>query len=250
MLRKCAWCGEEMGEIEPISDKSITHGMCSECLDKQMEKFEENRTEPVLRSLLKSIEEEAQAIEVYTERAEEAKKLDQPAIGKLYNHIAEEEFEHLREFRKPATAMSFGEEIREKGATTMEDYDENGEDYGDMETIDTIDSRVDRIARLMKARVPEIIPGTRDYKRDARDALLSMKSCKAHESLKHFVEVLGLGETIVKRIKRKTEGGNLWNTVTLIEETFRDINDDLAAEMIKLAEGNCQCKFKDKRDEY
>ncbi len=30
----CAWCGKDMGEKKPLKDKSVTHGMCEECLDK------------------------------------------------------------------------------------------------------------------------------------------------------------------------------------------------------------------------
>ena len=31
MLIQCAWCGEEMGEKEPLDDERITHGICEEC---------------------------------------------------------------------------------------------------------------------------------------------------------------------------------------------------------------------------
>jgi len=27
----CAWCGKNLGEKEPLEDKSITHGICKEC---------------------------------------------------------------------------------------------------------------------------------------------------------------------------------------------------------------------------
>lgn len=32
MFRVCAWCGKDMGEKEPLEDKSVTHGMCEKCL--------------------------------------------------------------------------------------------------------------------------------------------------------------------------------------------------------------------------
>jgi len=34
MKRVCAWCGKDMGEREPLEDKSITHGMCEDCYKK------------------------------------------------------------------------------------------------------------------------------------------------------------------------------------------------------------------------
>ena len=36
MVRKCAWCGEVMGEKKPMNDKSETHGMCPPCFEKQV----------------------------------------------------------------------------------------------------------------------------------------------------------------------------------------------------------------------
>ena len=32
----CAWCGKDMGEKPPLEDKSITHGMCEDCLKKEL----------------------------------------------------------------------------------------------------------------------------------------------------------------------------------------------------------------------
>jgi len=32
----CAWCNKDMGQKEPLSDKSTTHGMCKECFKKIM----------------------------------------------------------------------------------------------------------------------------------------------------------------------------------------------------------------------
>jgi hypothetical protein len=28
----CSWCGKKMGEKEPLSDPSVTNGMCRPCL--------------------------------------------------------------------------------------------------------------------------------------------------------------------------------------------------------------------------
>jgi hypothetical protein len=40
MIRQCAWCLKMMGESKPLSDKSVTHGMCPECLKKMMKEVE------------------------------------------------------------------------------------------------------------------------------------------------------------------------------------------------------------------
>ena len=37
----CAWCGKDLGEKPPLEDKSITHGMCRECLEKELKKAED-----------------------------------------------------------------------------------------------------------------------------------------------------------------------------------------------------------------
>uniref|UniRef100_A0A6M3JMM8 ClpX-type ZB domain-containing protein n=1 Tax=viral metagenome TaxID=1070528 RepID=A0A6M3JMM8_9ZZZZ len=34
MLRQCSWCGKDMGEKPPLEDKSVTDGICDECLEK------------------------------------------------------------------------------------------------------------------------------------------------------------------------------------------------------------------------
>ena len=34
MIRVCAWCGKGMGETPPLSDKSVTHGICKECSER------------------------------------------------------------------------------------------------------------------------------------------------------------------------------------------------------------------------
>ena len=42
MKRVCSWCKKDMGEKEPLSDKSITHGVCSKCLEKLTKEVENN----------------------------------------------------------------------------------------------------------------------------------------------------------------------------------------------------------------
>ena len=37
MIRQCAWCLSLMGEVEPLKDISVTHGMC-ECCEEKMKK--------------------------------------------------------------------------------------------------------------------------------------------------------------------------------------------------------------------
>lgn len=34
MKRICAWCGKDMGKVEPYEDKASTHGMCEACRQK------------------------------------------------------------------------------------------------------------------------------------------------------------------------------------------------------------------------
>ena len=43
MIRECAWCNKNMGEIAPIEDKRITHGICPECLKSQLEEARKER---------------------------------------------------------------------------------------------------------------------------------------------------------------------------------------------------------------
>lgn len=31
MIRQCAWCKKILGEIAPLRDLSVTHGMCEKC---------------------------------------------------------------------------------------------------------------------------------------------------------------------------------------------------------------------------
>ena len=42
MIRQCAWCLKLMGEVEPLHDTNITHGICEECeikIKKDIEKM-------------------------------------------------------------------------------------------------------------------------------------------------------------------------------------------------------------------
>lgn len=45
MIRQCATCLVLMGEKAPLADKSITHGMCEECLEKMMKDIEKMQRE-------------------------------------------------------------------------------------------------------------------------------------------------------------------------------------------------------------
>lgn len=40
MIRQCAWCLLILGEVSPLSDKNVTHGICKECEDKLMKNLE------------------------------------------------------------------------------------------------------------------------------------------------------------------------------------------------------------------
>ena len=31
MVKRCAWCGRDLGKVGPLNDESVTHGICSEC---------------------------------------------------------------------------------------------------------------------------------------------------------------------------------------------------------------------------
>lgn len=39
MIRQCAWCLLLMGEVQPLKDTSITHGMCEKCEKAQIEEI-------------------------------------------------------------------------------------------------------------------------------------------------------------------------------------------------------------------
>ena len=47
MIRQCAWCNKNMGEVEPLEDKRTTHGICPECyetiMQPQLEKAREEK---------------------------------------------------------------------------------------------------------------------------------------------------------------------------------------------------------------
>lgn len=36
LVRVCAWCGKQLGEISPISDRRETHGICEQCMTEQL----------------------------------------------------------------------------------------------------------------------------------------------------------------------------------------------------------------------
>lgn len=42
MIRQCAWCLLLMGEVAPLHDKNITHGICTQCEKKLMGKIEQD----------------------------------------------------------------------------------------------------------------------------------------------------------------------------------------------------------------
>lgn len=31
MIRQCAWCSDLLGQIEPLDDPTVTHGLCTSC---------------------------------------------------------------------------------------------------------------------------------------------------------------------------------------------------------------------------
>lgn len=40
MIRQCAWCLKMLGEVAPLKDTSVTHGICAKCQKELMEKIE------------------------------------------------------------------------------------------------------------------------------------------------------------------------------------------------------------------
>jgi len=50
LIRICCACGKIMGEKEPYEDKSYTHGLCDECLRKELEKIEIMRKEGKIKN--------------------------------------------------------------------------------------------------------------------------------------------------------------------------------------------------------
>lgn len=41
MKVKCAWCGKDIGTKDGKGQTGTTHGICKECLDKELKKYEE-----------------------------------------------------------------------------------------------------------------------------------------------------------------------------------------------------------------
>ncbi len=39
MKRRCCYSHKDMGEKEPYQDKTITHGICDECMDREFGEF-------------------------------------------------------------------------------------------------------------------------------------------------------------------------------------------------------------------
>jgi len=42
MKKACAWCGQPQGEVEPLDDRRVTHGICPSCYKKQLNLLPEN----------------------------------------------------------------------------------------------------------------------------------------------------------------------------------------------------------------
>ena len=42
MIRRCAWCDRDLGEIAPFGDQSVTHGICPECYAEELRKLAED----------------------------------------------------------------------------------------------------------------------------------------------------------------------------------------------------------------
>ena len=38
MIIRCAWCGKDEGEKEPLDDPRVSHTICHECHKKEMER--------------------------------------------------------------------------------------------------------------------------------------------------------------------------------------------------------------------
>lgn len=38
MKRVCAWCGKHLGEKTPVKDNQITHSICNQCKEKELDK--------------------------------------------------------------------------------------------------------------------------------------------------------------------------------------------------------------------
>ena len=46
MIRICCDCKKNLGEKEPLEDKRITHGYCSECLERGLQEIKEMEVQP------------------------------------------------------------------------------------------------------------------------------------------------------------------------------------------------------------
>jgi hypothetical protein len=44
MLRRCSWCGLNTGQVEPLDDRSVTHGICLPCSAGVIAEYQHNRT--------------------------------------------------------------------------------------------------------------------------------------------------------------------------------------------------------------
>ena len=43
MRVECAWCGKHKGDVEPLEDESVTHGICQGCREQVFGAFREKR---------------------------------------------------------------------------------------------------------------------------------------------------------------------------------------------------------------
>lgn len=43
MKRICAWCQRELGEVAPLDDPRVTHGICAECSARRLDDFAGHR---------------------------------------------------------------------------------------------------------------------------------------------------------------------------------------------------------------
>jgi hypothetical protein len=44
MLRRCSWCGQNLGQAEPLDDPVVTHGICLSCSERIIGEYREART--------------------------------------------------------------------------------------------------------------------------------------------------------------------------------------------------------------
>ena len=76
-------------------------------------------TDPIVDSLMKSINEEKQAVRDYTRRAAEARQSGDEETARLFEHIVPEEETHASEFRE-RVHLKRGEEVLARGRETLE----------------------------------------------------------------------------------------------------------------------------------